>query len=73
MTPGPALVAMDWLEKLNFHFTNPLIVFGRVPFFYWGTLAFGRFDCDGDELHALWCEIVHDALNNAMPGERKGV
>jgi hypothetical protein len=26
---------MAWLEKFNLHFTNPLIVFGRVPLFYY--------------------------------------
>ena len=37
MTLGPALVVMAWLEKFHFRFTNPLIVFGRVPFFYYGA------------------------------------
>jgi len=37
MTLGPALVIMAWLEKFHFHSTNPLIVFGRVPFFYYGA------------------------------------
>ena len=37
ITLGPALVVMAWLEKFRFRFTNPLIVFGRVPFFYYGT------------------------------------
>ena len=37
MTLGPAMVAMAWLENFHFHFTNPLIVFGRVPFFYYGA------------------------------------
>lgn len=35
MTLGPAMVAMAWLEKSQFHFTNPLIVFGHVPFFFY--------------------------------------
>ena len=35
MTIGPALVAMAWLEKWTLSSTNPLIVFGRVPFFYY--------------------------------------
>jgi len=34
MTLGPALVALAYLEKFNFSFGNPLIVFGRVPFFF---------------------------------------
>jgi len=37
MTLGPAMLAMAWLEKFHFPFTNPLIVFGRVPFFYYGA------------------------------------
>jgi uncharacterized membrane protein len=40
MTLGPALVVMAWLEKFNFHSTNPLLVFGRVPFFYYGGHLF---------------------------------
>jgi len=40
MTLGPAMVVMAWLEKFDFHFTNPLIVFGRVPFFYYGAHLF---------------------------------
>jgi len=35
MTLGPALVAMAWLERFQFRSTNPLVVFGRVPFFYY--------------------------------------
>jgi uncharacterized membrane protein len=35
MTLGPALVVMAWLERFQFRSTNPLIVFGRVPFFYY--------------------------------------
>lgn len=37
MTLGPAMVAMAWLEKFHFDFSNPLIVFGRVPFFFYAT------------------------------------
>jgi uncharacterized membrane protein len=37
MTLGPAMVAIAWPKKFHFHFTNPLIVFGRVPFFYYGA------------------------------------
>ena len=40
MTLGPAMVVMAWLEKFHFRFTNPLIVFGRVPFFYYGAHLF---------------------------------
>jgi uncharacterized membrane protein len=40
MTLGPALMALAWLETFHFQFTNPLIVFGRVPFFYYGAHLF---------------------------------
>lgn len=35
MTLGPALLALAWLEKFRFHSSNPLVVFGRVPFLYY--------------------------------------
>jgi hypothetical protein len=35
MTLGPALVVMAWLESFHFSVKNPLVVFGRVPFFYY--------------------------------------
>ena len=34
MTIGPALLVLAWFERLRFKDTNPLIVFGRVPMFY---------------------------------------
>jgi uncharacterized membrane protein len=34
MTLGPALVALAWLDRRQFAAANPLIVFGRVPLFY---------------------------------------
>lgn len=34
MTLGPALVALAYLEGRGFSSRNPLIVFGRVPFFF---------------------------------------
>jgi uncharacterized membrane protein len=37
MTLGPAIAVLGWLERFHFSFTNPLIVFGRVPFFYYGA------------------------------------
>lgn len=34
MTLGPALVLLSWLDRWRPSAANPLIVFGRVPFFY---------------------------------------
>jgi len=34
MTLGPALMLLAWFDRLSFRKTNPLIVFGRVPLFY---------------------------------------
>ena len=35
MTLGPALMALSWLDRFRFATANPLIVFGRVPFFFY--------------------------------------
>lgn len=34
MTVGPALIALARFDRLSFSRSNPLIVFGRVPLFY---------------------------------------
>ena len=34
MTLGPALLVLAWFERLWFSRSNPLVVFGRVPLFY---------------------------------------
>jgi len=34
MTMGPAFLLLAWFDRLKFSLGNPLIVFGRVPFFY---------------------------------------
>jgi uncharacterized membrane protein len=34
MTLGPALLLLAWFERMSFPKTHPLIVFGRVPLFY---------------------------------------
>ena len=34
MTLGPAFLVLAWLERRTFSTANPLIVFGRVPMFY---------------------------------------
>jgi uncharacterized membrane protein len=57
MTLGPALALMAWLEKFHFHFTNPLIVFGRVPFFYYGV-------------HLLVAHLIEIGMNFARYGAK---
>jgi len=37
MTLGPALVAMAWLDRKQLSAANPVIVFGRVPFFFFAV------------------------------------
>jgi len=60
MTLGPAIVVLSWFDRLSFGETNPLIVFGRVPLFYFllhllvahlVALALG-------ETHHLWAVYV---------------
>jgi len=34
MTLGPALMLTAWLDRFEFGRRNPLLVFGRVPLFY---------------------------------------
>jgi uncharacterized membrane protein len=34
MTLGPAILLLSWFDRMRFAKTNPLIVFGRVPLFY---------------------------------------
>jgi uncharacterized membrane protein len=34
MTLGPALLLLAWFERVRLSTTNPLVVFGRVPLFY---------------------------------------
>jgi hypothetical protein len=34
MTLGPAFLLLAWFDRIKFSLKNPLIVFGRVPFFY---------------------------------------
>jgi len=54
MTLGPALLALAWLDRPGVKRSNPLVVFGRVPLFYFVLhfyvahlaavlLAFGRY------------------------------
>jgi uncharacterized membrane protein len=35
MTLGPALLILAWFDRLSFGERNPLVVIGRVPFFYY--------------------------------------
>jgi uncharacterized membrane protein len=55
MTLGPTIAALAWLERFHFSFTNPLIVFGRVPFFYYAA-------------HLLIAHLIAIAMNFARYG-----
>jgi len=57
MTLGPALVVMAWLEQFHFNFTNPLIVFGRVPFFFYAA-------------HLLLAHLITMGINCARYGPK---
>ena len=37
MTLGPALIVLSRLDTMRFAESNPLVVFGRVPFFYYAS------------------------------------
>ena len=37
MTLGPAMLLLAWFDRIDFSWANPLIVFGRVPLFYFVT------------------------------------
>ncbi len=37
MTLGPAMLVLAWADRHTFKLSNPLIVFGRVPLFYFVT------------------------------------
>ena len=37
MTLGPALIMLSLFDRMSFKFSNPVIVFGRVPLFYFVT------------------------------------
>lgn len=50
MTLGPALIALAFLERHRFSPDNPLIVFGRVPFFYYA-------------LHLALAHVIAIAMN----------
>jgi uncharacterized membrane protein len=40
MTLGPALIVLSWFDRREFSRANPLIVFGRVPLFYFALHFF---------------------------------
>jgi len=57
MTLGPALIFLAWLERFQLPFTNPLIVFGRVPFFYYAA-------------HLLVAHLIAMGMNFARYGAK---
>jgi len=66
MTLGPAILVLAWLDGVSFAETNPLIVFGRVPLFYFLVhfylahvlgAALGRTHSLG-AVYVLWIAVV---------------
>ncbi|MCC7154763.1 MAG: DUF1624 domain-containing protein [Bryobacterales bacterium] len=64
MTLGPAMLLLAWFEGKQFRFSNPLIVFGRVPLFFFAghfllahllafPLAYFRYGTAAFVLHLL--------------------
>jgi uncharacterized membrane protein len=57
MTLGPALLATGWLERFRIAARNPVVVFGRVPLFYFVLHLF--------VLHAVAAVLIWLAYGNA--------
>src|SRR5712692_5003664 len=71
MTLGPAILLLAWLDRARLAKTNPLIVFGRVPLFYFivhmfvihaltipFAFAFSRNGYDLWVVYAVWIAVV---------------
>ncbi|MES2329248.1 MAG: heparan-alpha-glucosaminide N-acetyltransferase domain-containing protein [Bacteroidota bacterium] len=57
MTIGPALIALAWIEKIKAKWTNVIVIYGRVPMFYYLLHFF--------VIHFL-CMIVFFATGHTM-------
>jgi uncharacterized membrane protein len=60
MTLGPAILVLSWFDRLSFTETNPLIVFGRVPLFYFllHLLVAHLLGMALGETHHLWAVYI---------------
>jgi len=66
MTLGPALLLMAWLDRRTLAKTNPLMVFGRVPLFYF---LVHLFVIHGLTIPFAWVRYGHAGfLFNPQPG-----
>ncbi len=74
MTLGPALLGLAWLDRLGLDTSNPLVIFGRVPLFYF-VLHFvsGTRSGGGARVAAVWgCRADLRIPSAAVDGRTAG-
>jgi uncharacterized membrane protein len=67
MTIGPALLLLDWYDRIKFSSRNPLIVFGRVPLFYFVLHFYAIHILLGVMSYIRYGSRVFTFIFNAMP------
>jgi uncharacterized membrane protein len=67
MTIGPALVLLAWYDRLRFSSRNPLIVFGRVPLFYFVLHFYAIHLLPGIMSYIRYGSTTFSFIFNAMP------
>ena len=67
MTLGPALLALGWLDRLHVGPANPVVVFGRVPMFFY-ALHFAARDLLGLVVYSIQTgKLVLDPRGPQLP------
>ena len=67
MTIGPALLLLAWYDRLRFSSSNPLIVFGRVPLFYFVLHFYAIHILLGVTSYIRYGSRAFSFMFNAMP------
>lgn len=67
MTIGPALILLVWYDRIRFSNRNPLIVFGRVPLFYFVLHFYAIHILLGAMSYIRYGNRVFSFIFNAMP------